>query len=428
LKEEFLHHIWKFGLYNKNGLLTTDGEAVTVISPGTHNHHAGPDFFNARLMIGETTWVGNVEIHVNEKEWNRHGHEKDKAYDNVVLHVVYQADGTTLNTAGRKLPVVELQSRISRRQFDLYQSFLESRQYIPCQSQLPKTDGFLRSTWLERLLIERLGRKSKVLLDRLKGNHGDWQQTMFEQFSVSFGFKVNAEPMDMLARSIPVKLLAKYQHSLVLLEALLFGQAGLLEAQYADEYARSLQNEYEFLRHKHNLIPLNPVVWKFGRMRPHNFPTIRLAQLAALIHQSQGLFAMMMDKPSADRLLKMFEVSASEYWRNHHHFDRVSAKAAHGNLGASSREGLLINTVAPLLFAYSKHIDNALHLEVALEIMDQLAPEKNSIVRKMKEIGFDAGNAARSQALLELKLNYCDQKKCLNCAIGTQLLKSATDD
>lgn len=428
MKEEFLHHIWKYGLFNKNGLATTHGDPVTLLQTGTHNHHAGPDFFNARIEIDGTTWVGNVEIHVFEKEWVRHGHHKDKAYDNVVLHVVYRADGETLNTAGKSIPVVELDARISRRQIDLYRSFQNSITTIPCEGMLPQVNTILRESWLERMVVERLERKSLELLDRLDYHRGDWQQTMFEQMAVSFGFKVNAQPMEMLARSIPVKLLAKYQHNRILLEAMFFGQAGFLNGDYSDTYPQQLQNEYAFLSHKHKLVPLNVKVWKFGRMRPHNFPTVRLAQLAGLIHTSQGLFAHIIDHPEPDKLLALFDIAASEYWETHHHFEKITASKSSGFLGKSSRHGLLINTVVPLLFAYSKHTDSGLHMDVGMEILDRLPEETNSVVKKMTEIGFDAGNAARSQALLELKSQYCDDKKCLNCAIGTQLLKSVKDD
>lgn len=428
MREEFLHHIWKFGLFNKRQLCTTEGKAVDVLEPGTHNHHAGPDFFNAKVNVDNTTWAGNVEIHVCEKDWNQHGHQRDEAYNNVVLHVVYHADGESVNQMGNGIPVVELAGRISRKQLDLYESFLASKQFIPCQSQVAQVDELLISGWLERLVIERLERKSKAVLERLNRNRGDWQQTFFEQLAVNFGFKTNALPMEVMAQSIPVKLLAKCRHSVVLLEALIFGQAGFLDEQWSDDYPRQLQNEYAFLRSKHKLTPMRSEAWKFGRMRPANFPTIRLAQLASLVHQSEGLFASMMKIPSARELTKLFDVRASDYWSKHHHFDKQSVRSSSRQLGVSSRENLLINTVVPFLFAYSKQLDDYDYVETALTILDQLPPEKNSTIEKMTKIGFPAGNAARSQALLELKTRYCDRKKCLNCAVGSQLLKSISDD
>lgn len=424
MREDFLHHIWKYGLFNKNDLQTRDGRPVTIVNSGAHNHHAGPDFFNAKVIIGETTWVGNVEIHVNESDWNRHGHQHDEAYNNVVLHVVYQADGESLNAMKQEIPVVELLARVSRKQHDLYQSFLNSSLYIPCENRLPEVDQFLVATWLERVLIERLERKSTDVLNRLQRNTGDWKQTLFEQLAMSFGFKINAQPMEMLARSIPVKLLAKYQHSLTLIEALLFGQAGMLDDHFSDEYPRVLQNEYAFLRKKHQLVPINPVVWKYGRMRPYNFPTIRIAQLAALVHKSKSLFSVIIDRPEPKAMHQLFAVSATDYWNTNHRFDAKTARSSDKKIGQGSRDNLLINTVVPFLFAYSKHVDSAIHLDTALELLESIAAEKNSVVDKMEDIGFEAGNAARSQALLELKSQYCDPKKCLNCAIGGQLIKS----
>ena len=232
----------------------------------------------------------------------------------------------------------------------------------------------------------------------------------------------------MLARSIPVQLISKYQHSLFMLEALLFGQAGLLDTQYRDDHPRKLQNEYVFLRQKHRLIPLNAMSWKFGRMRPPNFPTVRIAQFAVLLHQSKGLFRSIVNQPDENKLLEVFNVSASGYWSGHHHFDKPSLKKTDKNLGTSSRENILINTVVPFLFAYSKHLDSPVHLEKALQITELLPAENNSVIKKLGEIQLIAGNAGRSQALLELKAQYCDKKKCLNCAVGNQLLKTVSND
>lgn len=428
LPEEFLHHIWKFGLFNQRGLTTTDGRPVSIIHVGEHNHHAGPDFFNAQVVIADTTWAGNVEIHVHEKDWHRHGHQNDDAYNNVVLHVVFRAEGDSINALGNPIPVIELEGRISRRQIDLYESFISSQQYIACENSLENVDEFLVSNWLDRLLVERLERKSAAVLFRLDRNTGNWQQTLFEQLAANFGFKVNAQPMEMLARSIPVKLIAKYQHSQLLIEALLFGQAGLLEDQFQEQYPLDLQNEYAFLQQKHRLIPMQAVGWKFGRMRPANFPTIRIAQFASLLHRSGGLFSAIIDQPDVKKLLKIFEVSASSYWTDHHHFGKTSIKSTDKKLGRSSAENILINTVIPFLFAYSKRNDSPLHLEKALELTEHIPAEKNAVIQKMTSLHFDAGNAAKSQALLELKSQYCDKKKCLNCAIGNQLLKTVTHD
>lgn len=428
LKEEFLHHIWKFGLFNQRELVTTDQRSVEVIKAGTHNHQAGPDFFNAKVKIADATWVGNVEIHVDERDWFRHGHHTDKAYNNVVLHVVHQAADGSQNQLGNDIPVLELRSRISQSQFDLYASFIESKQYIPCAGLLKRADPFIVSNWLGGTLVERLERKSTIILERLNQNRGDWRQTLFEQVAINFGFKVNALPMELLARSIPVNLLAKYRHSLNVLEALLFGQAGLLNTTFSDKYPQLLQNEYVFLQKKHGLVPIKVEGWKFGRLRPPNFPTIRIAQLAAVVHQSQELFSALITTSNVRELHKLFSGSASAYWDKHHRFDAESTRIQPKAIGKASLDNILINTVAPFLFAYSRHLDSTEHLNTALELLESISPEDNTVVRKMREIGFPAGNAAQSQALLELKSQYCDAKKCLSCAIGGHLLKTAHDD
>lgn len=428
MREEFLHYVWQFGLFNRNALQTSDGRDVVVLNSGAHNAHAGPDFFNARLVIGGTTWVGNVEIHVDEKDWYRHEHQKDAAYNNVILHVVYAGEGNTITLSGESIPVLILSGRIEEKQYRRYLSFLASRTYIPCASRFKEADSVTVSSCLERMLISRLERKSGEVLKRLDANRGDWQQTLFEQLAVSFGFKTNAEPMEMLARTIPVNLLAKYQHSRITIEALLFGQSGLLSDSLSDPWPQTLQNEYAFLSKKHGLIPLDPVVWKFGRMRPANFPTIRIGQLAGLIHQSKGLFQAIVDFSDPAVFTRLFDVEAGTYWESHHRFDQLSARISPKRLGNNSVDNLIINTVVPFLFAYSKHVDNQHYLEKGLLLLESRPPEENSVVKHMNEIGFRIFNAAGSQAALELKSKFCDKKKCLNCAIGNQLLKSATSD
>lgn len=428
MKEEFLHHIWKYSLFNKNGLRTIDGRTVNLISAGYHNQDAGPDFFNAKVMLGETVWAGNVEIHVAEKDWNRHGHQHDRAYDNVILHVVYEAGGETLNTLGQRIPVVELKGKVPRKYWDTYAQFMKSKRYIPCEGRLHEVPAEITGTWLERVLVQRLERKSKAVLARLDRNQGDWQQTLFEHLAMNFGFKTNMHPMEMLARNLPFKLLDKHHHSIVMVEALLFGQAGFLEAPLKDDYAQRLQNEYAFLRKKFGLVPLKPVIWKFGRMRPANFPTIRIAQLANLLHTAPGLFDRIRNRDNQSSWMDALQIAASDYWSAHYRFDRKAAKSHPRQLGQSSRENILINTVVPVLFAYSRQIDSRAHLDAALEIIAELPAERNRIVAKMSEIGFGAGNASRSQALLELRSVYCRNKKCLNCAVGAQLLKSTNDD
>jgi hypothetical protein len=425
MREDFLHYIWQFGLFNKNDLQTVDGQKVQVVKPGVSNNHAGPDFFNAKIYIDDALWAGNVEIHVNEIDWQKHGHQHDDAYNNVILHVVFSAGGITNNAKEKSIPVVELSGRIPLKQFELYERFLNSKQFIPCASSISKADSFYVNTWLERVLIERLERKSLVITDRLESNRGDWFQTFWEHLAVAFGFKVNAQPMEMLARSLSHKLIEKYRHSQVVLESLLFGQAGFLDETRSDPYFQELQNEYAFLQKKHGLIPIPVSLWKFGRMRPGNFPTVRIAQLAALLHAHGNLFNHLLEETEVKRIENYFKVNASKYWNEHYRFEQKSEKKSAKAPGDSSIEGILINVVVPFLFAYGKHIGKDEFAEKSMKILELLPAEKNSVVTGFEKLGISIVGAAQTQALLELKSVYCDRKKCLTCSVGVHLLKEA---
>jgi hypothetical protein len=425
MREDFLHYIWKFGLFDKTNLSTTCGKNIQVVKTGLANSNSGPDFFNAKIYIDDALWAGNVEIHVNESDWSRHEHQKDDAYNNVILHVVYISDSTTVNANGKNIPVVALSDRISLKQFDLYQRFLESKLYIPCAQGIKQVDENLVHSWLERVLIERLERKSTVITERLNRNRGDWFQTFWEHMALSFGFKTNALPFEMLALSLPIMLIEKYKHSLLTIEALLFGQAGMLNESLSDAYYRQLQNEYSFLQKKHQLLPVQLGAWKFGRMRPGNFPTIRIAQLAQIIHLKGNLFNRIIEEDSTLALRNLFEIDASKYWNDHYGFGLKSSKSFPKALGADSIDIIIINVVVPFLFAYSRHMGQDFLTDRSIKIMESIDSEKNAIVRGFGAIGISSNDAGRSQSLLELKSQYCDHKKCLNCSIGVQLIKDS---
>lgn len=402
-----------------------DGQIVQVVKPGISNNHAGPDFFNAKIYIDDALWAGNVEIHVNEMDWQKHGHQHDDAYNNVILHVVFSAGGITNNAKEKSIPVIELSGRIPLKQFELYERFLNSKQFIPCASSISRADSFFVNTWLERVLIERLERKTLVITNRLESNRGDWFQTFWEHLAIAFGFKVNAQPMEMLARSISHKLIEKYRHSQVVLESLLFGQAGFLDETRTDTYFQELQNEYAFLQKKHGLVPIPVSLWKFGRMRPSNFPTIRIAQMAALLHSHGNLFNHLLEEIEVKKIESYFKVNVSKYWNEHYRFEQKSEKKSLKTPGNSSIEGILINVVVPFLFAYGKHIGKDEYAEKSMKILELLPAEKNSVVTGFEKLGISIVGAAQTQALLELKSVYCDQKKCLNCSVGVHLLKEA---
>jgi len=423
MREDFLHYIWKFGLFDKTELQTTCGKKILIVKTGLANTNSGPDFFNAKVYIDDALWAGNIEIHVNESDWSRHEHQKDDAYNNVILHVVYVSDSTTVNARGKKIPVVALSDRISLKQFDLYQRFLESKQFIPCAQNIRGVNDGIVNSWLERILIERLERKSAAITERLNRNRGDWFQTFWEQMAMSFGFKTNALPFEMLAMSLPFMLLEKYKHSLLTIEALLFGQSGMLNESLSEPYYQQLQNEYSFLQKKHNLIPMQSAGWKFGRMRPGNFPTIRLAQLAQLIHQRGNLFNRIIETDTFLAIKEMFKIEASMYWNDHYGFGQASTRKYSKFIGEDSVDIIVINVVVPFLFAYSRHMGLEHLTERSMNLLESMNSESNAVVKGFEKIGLMSSDAGRSQSFLELKSQYCDQKKCLNCSIGVQLIK-----
>jgi hypothetical protein len=291
MTEDFLHYIWKFKLFDLAGLCTMDGVPVEVIKAGDHNFDAGPDFFNARLRIGETLWAGNVEVHIRASDWNRHGHQSDKAYDNIILHAVYEADIPLLRASGERIPTIEMKSRIPLRHFQAYMNFKQSSDWIPCEKQFASVPDLVVNASLDRMLAERLEKKSLSILFSLQNNHNNWEETFYQALARNYGFKTNAEPFELLARSLPSLVLAKHKNSLLQVEALLFGQAGMLEDHYEDKYMSSLQNEYIFLRQKFRLEPIPLHLWKYLRLRPVNFPAIRIAQFASLVFHSSHLFS-----------------------------------------------------------------------------------------------------------------------------------------
>lgn len=421
MNEDLLHHAWKFRLFDHRELITQYGEKVEVIRTGDHNLDSGPDFFNARIRIGDTEWAGNVEIHINASDWNKHRHTSDEAYRDVILHVVYNNDAAVKNSKGIVLPVIELKDKLDRSLIEKYSGLSKGAGWIPCGEQVRQVDGFLRSAWMERLLIERLERKSKEIEQTLELSRSSWEEAFYFHLARNFGFRVNASPFGLLARSLPLQVLAKHKSSLMQAEALLFGQAGMLNEHFNDDYPRALQNEYVFLQKKFRLVPLESRLWKFMRMRPTNFPTIRIAQLAALIHDSSHLFSKMLEATDVQGIEKLFNAQASTYWESHYMFDRPSPKSKK-SLGKSSIDNIIINTIVPFLFVYGKKQGDERFSERAFSLLEQVEGESNNIISKWKLLGMPVHDAWSTQALLQLKSEYCDRKRCLQCAIGTKLL------
>ncbi|HHZ65028.1 MAG TPA: DUF2851 family protein [Flavobacteriales bacterium] len=426
MNEEFLHYIWKFQLLDHVALRTADGEAIQVVHPGTHNTDAGPDFFNSKVRIGETLWVGNVEIHVRSSDWNRHDHSSDEAYNNVILHVVHEDDTMIYNNNGRALSTIQIRDKFPIHLKENYVGLLQSAAWVPCASSFSTVaqDKFFMDSYLERVLISRLEQKSSAICNMLTYSNNNWEECFYWSLARSFGFKTNAEPFELLARSIPLAIINKHRESLFQIEALLFGQAGFLVRDSRDGYPRQLYREYELLRKKYKLQPHAQQVWKFLRLRPGNFPTLRIAQFAHLLRTSHNLFHLVREFASVRDLRRQHKVEASPYWDAHYNFDRSVKKSVRKVLGNNSIDSLLINSVAPFLFVYGHINSQQEYKDKSLELLGEIPAEINNVVNGWKKLGYEASSAFYSQALLQLRVEYCQKKKCLSCGIGNRILKN----
>lgn len=421
MKEEFLHFIWEHRLFDKTDLKTVDDEKLEVISTGQPNSNSGPDFFNARIKIGETTWAGNIEIHQKSSHWYQHRHETDAAYDNVILHVVELHDKPVV-IRDHQIPAVEI--KYPPTILENFEQLLKSKRWIACEERLPEVDPFVLRFWFSSLMIERLQAKTSSILELLQQNKNNWNETFYQLLARNFGMKINALPFELLAKSLPLSILSKHKNDLFQIEALLFGQSGLLnETLLGDDYYLSLRNEYSFLYKKYGLSGIEAHLWKFMRLRPVNFPTIRIAQLAMLIHRSSALFSHILESETLEDLKNLFDVATSEYWETHYRFNKTSGKFKK-SLGETAFHNMVINTIVPMLFVYGdQHLDQAMK-DRALRLLESLPPESNQIIKKWNELGIDSQSAFETQALIQLKNCYCEIKKCLHCQMGAKIITS----
>ncbi len=421
MKEDLLHYIWKYKLFTVEQLKTTQKETIELINAGDHNHNTGPDFFNAQLKIAGQLWAGNVEIHIKSSDWYVHGHEIDNNYDTVILHVVWEDDVKIYRENNLPIPTLELKSYVNKEIISNYQKLFSTPQkWINCENEIHSIDQFLLNNWLDRLYIERLEEKSYLIQKLLDISKNNWEAVLFKMLSKNFGLKVNGDAFLNLANSIDFSIIRKERQDIVRIEALLFGQAYLLNDDIQDGYYQHLQNEYSYLRKKYQLLPNSKSQIQFFRLRPNNFPTIRIAQLTMLLHKHQNLFSKVMETTELKDFYELFDISMSEYWQTHYSFTSTSKKSSK-KLTKSFVDLLLINTIIPLQFMYLKHI-NKLNEEHLLYTMRQIKPEKNTIIDKFKELSISSNNALESQALLQLKNEYCTRQNCLQCTVGKALI------
>jgi hypothetical protein len=419
VQEDFLHFVWQHWHFDQHNLVTTCHDKLQVVTPGTLNTDSGPDFFNACVRIDGTRWCGNVEIHTLASDWYRHGHQLDEAYNNVVLHVVAKNDKDCYTAQGRLLPALELP--FDRQVWHRYEHLMQMSTWIPCANYLPQLNSLFIQSWIEALVVERLEEKTaqwKELFASV-GNH--LEEAFYIHLVRSLGTNTNAQPFEMLARATPLTLLARQRNNLLQLEAMLFGQAGMLQGTKGDAYYNQLQREYLHLKAKYKLHPIEGHLWKFMRLRPVNFPTIRIAQLAVLLFHSSRLIDQILEAKTLEEYMQFFDLTTSDYWNTHYRFMKPSAfRKKH--MGRNMILLLLINTVVPFLFLYASHMGSQQYRDKAFRLLEEMPGEQNQIVRGWRNLGIEAPTAMDSQGLIHLKKHYCNKKKCLSCRIGKKLV------
>ena len=422
IREDFLYYVWKTKNFSFSNLKTTSGDTLEIIEFGNQNFDSGPDFSNGKVKINDTIWAGNIEMHVYSSDWERHCHDLDKAYDNVVLHVVFEHDKEVFTSSENQLPCLEMNNRISRSILKNYAGLISGNTRIPCAQNIHKVDAHVVQFWLQRLIAERIESKTTYLKEILESTRFDWEETLFIYLSRYMGARVNKEPFEALSRTLSYKLIQKNNHDLHRVEALLFGQSGMLQANFEDEYFVGLKNEFGFLAKKYGLKPIPVVSWKFARMRPAGFPTIRIAQFAKIISGQNRLFSQIIHETDMQTLRDIFRVEASPYWNKHYRFGTMSGYKIK-KVGEAFIDQIFINVLCPVIFLYGLHISDEKFCERAIAHLDAIKSENNKISREFKELGIVSKSASDSQALIQLKKNYCDNKSCMSCSIGNEIIK-----
>ncbi len=428
MKEEFLHYLWKYNLYDRENLTDPEGKRIQVMNPGTYNRDSGPDFFNARILIDNTVWAGNVEIHIASSDFDAHGHQNDPAYNNVILHLVVNNDKKVYNNRGEELltAVIKFDPSI----FEKYQSLINNPYTIACQDEIGKTGVLLLRQWLNALAVERLQQKTAPVMKMLQDTGNDWDEVFYRMLCRYFGFRVNSEPFEMLATTLPFRIIRKHSDNLFQIEALLFGAAGMLDEglfreAISDDYFRQLIREFRILSVKYSIRPLHGWIWKFSRLRPVNFPTLRISQLSAMLSISGGIFSRLIETNDIRKLKALFEVPVSAYWEDHYVFGSKSRRVSK-KTGTQAADILIINAVVPVIFVYGKTRNHPELCDMAIELLENTAAEANVITSEWIESGIRAESAFHSQALLQLRNEYCRKRRCLECRIGNRLINLGT--
>ena len=428
--EQLLHYTWKHKLYPLKELTTSDGQRVEIVDPGLHNRNAGPDFFNAKIRIGSTMWVGNVEIHDKSSDWYQHGHDKDSRYDNVVLHVAAELDTEVMKSNGEYVP--QLQLSVPDDVLTHYDELQKTDEYPPCYKVIPHLSALIIHSWMAALQTERLEQKTEAIRKRAELCNGSWEDAYFVTLARNYGFGINGEVFEQWAYNIPLNAVAHHRDDLFQIEAIFMGQAGLLELDSIPEYYQKdalndgyfakLRNEYQYLAHKFSMKPIDFKLWRFLRLRPQNFPHIRISQLANLYYQQKAGLSQLIECETLDELKNVLKSQVTPYWETHYTFGSTSPKNEK-HLSYGSINLLMINTAIPMLFAYGRHTTKEVLCDKAFDFLEQLKAENNYIIRMWQQVGLPVKTAGDSQALIQLKKEYCDKKECLRCRFGYEYLR-----
>ena len=418
--EQLLHYVWKHRIFPLNELATTTGQQLEIIDSGLSNRDSGPDFFNAKIKLDGVLWVGNIEIHTRSSDWLKHGHHQNAAYDNVILHVATHIDTDICRSNGEVIPQLQLECPEHVRAN--FEELCKTDNYPPCYRIIPSLSSLMIHSWMSALQMERFEQKNVQIAERLRHCNQNWEDAFFMTLARNFGFGLNGDAFELWAKSILLRAVDKHRDNLFQVEAIFFGQAGVLADKEGDEYYLKLKREYEYLAHKFGLTPMDVTRWRFLRLRPNNFPHVRIAQLASLYHRSYGLLSQLMEKQTLKEIRTLLKSGVSAYWNNHYTFGGSSALSTKV-LSDSSLDLLIINTVVPFLYAFGIHRGKEEWCIRASAFLEELKPENNYIIRMWSQCGLKVAHAGDSQALIQLKKEYCDKKKCLYCRIGYEYLK-----